>query len=210
MAIKIDELILTEDKSLLDIKHFDKVLSVLKSFKDTGTLARMSGNCIGACEMLGIFFQEQGIKTYTTEVQVFIKNGSNYAFVGFDSILPTEQIDTHTVLVILLEVPIILDLSIPYALTEKHPIILERLNGGENADSLGKYEFENLSVTYQAKKNLRLPNNLQKSLLHTLLTNNKTSEKVDNLKILLYITAAGTIINFTLNMILVILKINFL
>jgi hypothetical protein len=207
MAIKLGELLITEDESLRHLKDFDKVLEVLGSFKDTGTLARMSGNCIGACEMLGIFFQEKDIRTYTAEAQVFVKRGSNYAFVGFDSILPAEQIDTHTVLVVLLEVPILVDVSIPYALSETHPILVERLNGGDSADSLGKYEFEDVSVIYQVKKNLRLPNNLQKNLLQTVLRDSKTLEKVDNLKILLYITAAGTLINFTLNMILIILKV---
>ena len=170
----------------------------------------MTGNCIGACEMLGLFLQQEGIKSYTAECQVFIKSENSYAFIGFDNANDLSQIDTHTVLIVLLEEPLLLDVSIAYALPAERPIILEKFNNSENSEFLGKYTLNSTVITYQAKKNLRLPNNLQKTLLQTIIAETKSVEQLRTFKIILFITAGISLINFTLNMILIILKLLYL
>jgi hypothetical protein len=78
MAIFFKNTILSEDDSLYSIKDFDKIIEVLKNLEKTGTLERMTGNCIGACEMLGIYLQELGIKSYTAETPVLIDISIGY------------------------------------------------------------------------------------------------------------------------------------
>lgn len=210
MSIKINNIIISEDDSLLKENGFNIVNNVLKSFYETGLLARMNGNCIGSCEIIGNMLYQKGIKSYMTECQLSVDselNGTN--LIGFDNFLLdgsdyNSQIDTHTILIVLLDdAQIMIDASINYALPPSHPIIVERING-ITPDIISEYKFKESSLVYTTKKSSKLPFLKQANLLSSYINEQKNIKKINELKNFIYILILFTLINFIVNLIILI------
>lgn len=210
MSIKINDIIISEDDSLLKENGFNIVNNVLKSFYETGLLARMNGNCIGSCEIIGNMLYQKGIKSYMTECQLSVDSelkGTN--LIGFDNFLLdgsdyNSQIDTHTILIVLLDdAQIMIDASIHYALSPSHPIIVERING-ITPDIISEYKFKESSLVYTTKKSSKLPFLKQANLLSSYINEQKNIKKINELKNFIYILILFTLINFIVNLIILI------
>lgn len=212
MAIKINDFVISNDDSLEKLSEFHIVKNIIKTLLDSGMLTRMSGNCIGSCEIIGNMLYQKGIKSYMIETQLTVSNNSgDFTLIGYDNFLSPDadyntQIDTHTVLVITVDdVQILLDPSIQYVLPQSHPIILERING-ENPEIVSEYKFSHNHLTYTSKTVSKLPLLTQQNLLSSVITENRNSKKINKFVNVLYITAGIGILNMLINIIILGLK----
>jgi hypothetical protein len=211
MAIKFDNIIISEDDSLQDIRGFSKVVAVITSLYKSGMIERMSGNCIGATDIVGNMLYQKGIKSYVTECQVTIDNPeSGTVLIGYDNFLSegeTSQVDTHTVLIVVLEdAQLLLDMSIMYALPPSRPIILEKINGSA-PDIIAEYKFFDFNIVYNSKKTTKLPHLHQMNLVSNIIAERKNDKKIETLKTFIFISIALGVVNMTINLLLTYLKL---
>ena len=201
---------LTLDHELLKSPHYHKIKEIIAKLTASNMAQNMSGNCISSSEIMQHLLTQVGISCRIIECQVcLIRNGTNnlndILFVGYDDQQYTGQIDTHTVIVTEGENPLIIDMSLSYALPKDHPYIVERVKTSENI--IGEYNVGNINITYFNKKNIKLNKLHQKTLLERYFEDEHSKKKFNTLEKVVYICAAITTINFALNVLLIILKI---
>jgi hypothetical protein len=215
MSIKLGNLVISKDDTLSEVDGFSKLLSVISSLHQSGLLPRMSGNCVGAVDILGNMLYQRGIKSYVVECQVSVDSPVvGVSLIGYDNFLTTDssnpQVDTHTALIVILgDTQVLVDVSIPYALPSYHPVIVERLNG-VTPDVLSEYKFDDFNIIYTAKKSSKLPFLHQTNLVSALVGEKKNGERIDGLKKIIYVAIGISVINFILNTTLITLKLLFL
>lgn len=214
MAIKLDDITLTEDDSLLKEKGFSVVVNVLTKLHREKILERMSRNCIAASEIVGTLLYQRGIKSYVLECQATVDSPTTgyLDLVGYDSMFSLdfpedEQVDTHTVLIVLLEdTQLLIDVSISYALPDSHPYVVQRVNG-TSPEVIAESKFEDVSVVYTSKKNNRLPHIYQSNLLSSILGEYKNHKRIIALTRNVNIGLVVGGVNFILLILLVFRKI---
>jgi hypothetical protein len=212
MSIKINNMILSHDDSLETVQEFYSVKKLIKNLQEGGLLQRMSGNCIGSCEIIGNMLYQKGIKSYMIETQLTLTNSDgDTSLIGYDNFLSPDkdnlsEIDTHTVLIILLEdTQLLLDPSIGYLLPQTHLIILEKVNG-TTPDIIAEYFFKDLQLVYTSKAIAKIPYLTQQNLLSTILNENKNSKKIEKFSILIYGTIGLTLLNMIINILILSFK----
>jgi hypothetical protein len=201
---------ITTDESLKKLPYFHKTVELLNRLEDNGILSRLSGNCISACEMIQTMLTQSGIECEIIECQVsvFKMNDSvEFYFVGYDNTAFPGQIDTHTVVLTKTEVPFIIDVSISNLLPTNHPYIIERANGS-NLLEISNVKFDNVTVTYQRKKNIKIPHLHQKTIIERISEERKTKDLISKIRIFAMIAVALGLINFAFNTILLSIKMN--
>lgn len=208
MAIKINDIVISQDDSLFKKNEFLTILNILKKLHDNGILERMSGNCIGSCEIIGNLLYQKGIKSYMIECQLSVDSINGTTLIGFDNFLldgsNTNQIDTHTVLIVLIDdVQLLIDPSIQYALPPTHPIIVEQVNGS-TPEIISEYKFKETTLVYTSKKTNKLPSLKQANLLSSYINEHKNLKKIKQLNYFIYAVIGISVINFIINFILLI------
>ncbi len=211
MAIKIDNIIISEDDSLESVKGFSILKSVLASLHRSGVLGRMSGNCIGATDIVGNMLYQKGIKSYVTECHANVDSAEfGTTLVGYENFLldgAGEQVDTHTVLIVLLDdCQVLVDCSIQYAVPAYHPIIVERVNGSA-LDIIAEFKLSEFTVIYTSKKSIKLPHIHQSNLISNLLNETKNSKRIEKMGIALWLAIGLGIVNLVINLIIMFFKI---
>jgi len=211
MSIKVDNIIISEDDSLELVKGFSTLKSTLASLHRSGVLSRMSGNCIGATDIVGNMLYQKGIKSYVTECHANIDSSEFGAtLIGYENFLAegsTNQLDTHTVLIVLLDdCQLLVDCSIQYALPPYHPIIVERVNGTA-PDVLAEFKLSEFSILYSSKKSVKLPNIHQSNLISNLLNEAKNGKRIEKMNTALMVAIGLGLINLVLNLIIMAIKI---
>jgi len=212
MAVKINDIIISNDDTLNSIENFEIIKSTIKSLITSGLISRMSGNCIGACEIIGNMLYQKGIKSYMIETQLTLTapTGDTH-LIGYDNFLsPTDdystQIDTHTVLIVTLsDTQLLIDPSISYILDSKHPVVIERVNGN-TPEIISEYELTGSKLVYTTKTVSKLPLLTQQNLLSNILREDKNSKKLNTLFMYVYATVILSIINALFNIILLLIK----
>jgi hypothetical protein len=212
MAIKINDIIISTDDTLEYLENFSILKNVIKTLIDSSLLQRMSGNCIGACEIIGNMLYQKGIKSYMIETQLTLASSEgDTTLIGYDNFLSPEkdyssQIDTHTVLIITMgDTQLLLDPSIQYVLPPTHPIVLERING-ESPEIVSEYKYNHSHLVYTSKAVSKLPFLTQQNLLSSVLSESKNSKKLYKYAYVLYIVAGISILNMIFNILLLIIK----
>jgi len=196
---------------LLKMPEYFKIMEVLDSLKKNNMLQTFHGNCIAACEITQSMLSQVGIQSRMIEVELLItrKGQQNeFLFIGFDDANYSGQIDTHMVLITDTPQPILIDLSIAYVLPADRSYLIERVNSKNQ--TLSEHNIENLSLVYREKKSLRFANIHQKNIISKLLDEQKFRKEFEILKLFLMISLAISAINFTLNSVLILLKITHL
>ena len=164
---------LTNDVEVTNDPSFLIVAASIQSLISSGFINSLGGNCVAAAEMLSLMFHQKGVDATVMECQVSIKrkneNGDDqFNFVGFNGMgLGPSSVDTHVIVVIKGVRPILVDVSIWPTLPSDHPFIVEHATI-ENDGIIGDYDYGDFRVTYTPKKDLRLPNLHQRSIIDRL------------------------------------------
>jgi hypothetical protein len=187
-----------------------KILEVVDTLYTSGIAVNFAHNCIAACDILQASLHTIGIKSKIIEVQlnIFRDDGSDkkdYLYIGYDGTTFPGEIDTHVVVVTETKQPILIDLSLGHVLPSNKNRVLAKCNP-ENK-YIASLDVDNLKLSYFIKSSTKLPSLHQKNLVERMIEDNKTRNTVENLKIFIYFLMGISIINFTLNSSLLILKI---
>jgi hypothetical protein len=199
----------SRDKLLLS-PQFLKIQETLTKIHASGVSVNFPGNCISTAEMLQSVLQDQGIETQITEVQLVITRNTGleaeYLFVGYDNQSFAGQIDTHVVLITKTEQPILIDASLGHVLPTDHPWVVEYLPLNHKVEMLAEYTVANLHLAYTRKKIPRLANLHEKTILQKTLDDLSLRRDLRTIRFVVFIAIGIGMINFTLNMTLIILK----
>lgn len=200
----------SSDDPMFMSPEYAKIMEAIQSLTQNGVAKNFAGNCIAACDILQSLLNSVGIKSKIVEVQLsMIRNvdgATDYVFVGYDSVSFEGQVDTHVVLITETKVPILIDLSLAYYLPADKPYIIKTLGAPKNNQTVLEHTIENIQLTYKYKSNLKLPQLHQKSLVERILQQSQMEENIKFLKNLVMIAVGISVINFSLNMILIVLK----
>ena len=205
----------TEDKLLLKNPQYHKIRDMLASLIRNQDKSAFAGNCVATCDIVQALLSQIGISSKIIECQVcVVKNidgNRNYMFVGYDNYSYPGQIDTHTIVITEDDNPILIDMTLGNHLPPDHQFIIERVGDSkQNTDGkeiIAEYQYRNAEVTYFVKKNLRLANIHQKNLVQRIVSEQKIDESLKLLKKFVICALALGLINFTLNVVLIILRL---
>lgn len=192
-----------------------KLQVALDRFCRLNVIERLHGNCIAASDILQNILDFYGIKSKTTECQVFAAQENreiqDYRMVGFNTIGLNQPniVDTHVVVITETSPALLIDASIGYLLPHDEQIIIHALEGCD-PDVIAEHPVGNdMMVTYHHKKNIKLPSLHQKNLIERIEVERALTSKVEFLKTAMLVVGGFALINFILNTILVALKIAF-
>ena len=203
----------TNDADILNMPEYQKILSRIQGLYNSNILQNFAGNCIAACDLFSVMLSQDGIENQIVECQTSIRWSENgetfFHFVGLDNVAYPGEIDTHTVIITKTKIPLIIDLSISHHLPDTHQYIVEKLNSYD-PNILGNYLYnDNLSITYQTKRVIRLPSIHQKSIKQRLTEEKKISEKIKIFTAIVYVSITLGVFNLFLNILLIYLKLLF-
>ena len=202
---------MTSDKSLEKNEVYKKVKENIELlFKTTGA-EFFHGNCVGSCDILQNVLSQAGIKTKILECQVLIikeesDKSKQFLLIGYDanSVTPG-QIDTHTILIVEDSHPIVIDPSIGHIFYPKNRVLIEYANG--YGDTIADYTIDGVKIVYKKKELMKLPSIHQKNLIQRIVSEQNTEKTIAFLRKLIICAVALGIINFTLNILLIVLRL---
>jgi len=200
----------TTDNILLKTPQYHKIKDIVQRLERGGTTASFAGNCISSTDIMQHLLSRVGIESEIVECQLAMirddGNTKDYVFVGYDNGSYPGQIDTHVVLVTKTEQPILIDLSLSHLLPKDKPFIIERVQNTE-LGKISEFNLENINLTYFEKKSVKLPNLHQKTLLQRIIGDQNAEKSLKLLRVLVICAVSLGLINFTLNVILIILRL---
>lgn len=201
---------LTMDSELLKSPRYHKIKDIVKKLSQVTSPEQFAGNCISTADIVQHLVSHAGIKCKIVECQVcMIRNDGetqDFLFIGFDGRSYPGQIDTHTVVITEDEEPLLIDLSLGHVMPKDKPFIVEKLNGSK-LGVIAEFNIGNINITYTEKKNIRLPAVHQKTLLQRLVTEQEMTKNISKLKIFVICAVSLGLINFSLNVILIFLRL---
>ncbi len=186
-----------------------KIFEVINSLYESGVAVNFAHNCIAACDILQAALHNIGIKSKIVEVHLnAFRNDSagnnDYLYIGYDSVTFPGEVDTHVVVITDTKEPILIDLSLGHVLPSDKNRIMVKCN--PNDKYLASLDVGNLKLSYFVKTSIKLPALHQKNVVERLIEDRKTRDTLEQLKIFIYFLMTISIVNFTLNGILIVLK----
>lgn len=196
------------------IKHMPEIkgiIKVLDKISDTSILERLKGNCISGSDMIQNMLHYYDIESKTVECQIFVARENakvQFLFVGFNNLAPSASniVDTHVVVVTETNPPLLIDAALGHILPEDNQIVVQPLESND-PNKLGEYKLGDATISYFEKKNLRLPSIHQKNLIDRLRSDQETNRKLTFMQKSLIILGCFSLVNFTLNVVMIILKL---
>lgn len=205
---------MTDDQTLLKSPIYHKVKNIVDSLISGSNGNEFSGNCIAASDIIQTLLSKVGIacKILECQVSVVVEEGAGnkrYHFIGFDNYSYPGQIDTHTVVLVEGDDPIIVDVSLSYILPPDKPVLIARVNKSTNStgEILGEFKLGPATLTYSEKKNIRLAGFHQKNLLQRILKEQDIDKNINKLKLFIICAVSLGLVNFTMNAILIVLRL---
>ena len=175
---------LTSDDELVKTPFYQKIANIITQLYSSGVLFRIQKNCISGSEIIQKSLEAVGIKSRSIECTVtLINQNQEFAFVGFDDVSFEGEIDTHVVVVTNTIPQILIDTSIARYLPDNHPVVIEAINSTD-PDVISEFNIQGVKITYNIKKNIKLPHLHQQTLIERYNYEKTTSR---NIKILKYI-----------------------
>lgn len=204
------EVEMTTDKSVENSPTYKKIKeSIELLFKSSGHQF-FYGNCVSSCDILQNVLSQVGIKSKIVECQAIaiLQNDKekNFFFVGYDGNANLGQIDTHTILIVEDENPLLIDISIGHIFLPQNKIVIEKLNSTKHG-VIAEYKFGDLTITYKEKLNIKLPAIHQKNLLQRIVSDQNMERTIKTLKMFIICAVSLGLINFILNVTLIILRL---
>ena len=200
------------DDSVTVDPDFPIIQSIINSLWVSGIIPRGAGYCLGMSDTLLKLLERKGIKCKLIECKLIVlnKNPPGMHLVGqegslsFNNLSNQNQIDTHVVLVTETSIPMLIDTSIGF-INKDIPYICGPLNGKD--DVLAEYNKNDSEWIYLRKELEILPELHQKSLLERIKTDAKVEKTLNFMKIIIICIICMSIINFSLNITAIILKL---
>lgn len=174
---------------------------------------RFPGNCISASDIVQHILEFYGVKSKLIECQVMVIKGTDasnkdFRFVGFNNVgLGPNMIDTHMVVVTETMPPIMIDASLGHYLGESNMIFMRELAAQTTPGLMGEFVVDDISLTYQAKKEIKMPMLHQKNIVDRIEEDMKTRSKIKSLFTFFFILLAMNVINMIFNLTSIILKL---
>lgn len=204
-----NNLTIDSNNELFNSPENTKILEVVNSLYESGVAINFAHNCIAACDIIQAAMHNIGIKSKIVEVQLNIfrndGNGNNdYLYIGYDSVSFPGEVDTHVVVITETKDPILIDLSLGHVLPSDKNRVLVKCNPKEKF--IASLDIGSLKLSYFIKSSIKLPALHQKNIVERIIEDRKTREILENLRIFIYFLMAISMINFTLNGVLIVLK----
>jgi len=201
---------MTTDSAVEKTQTYKKIKeSIELLFKSSGHQF-FYGNCVSSCDILQNVLSQIGIKSKIVECQAIAirqnSNEKNFFFVGYDGNASLGQIDTHTIVIVEDEIPLLIDISIGHIFLPENKIVVERLNSNKPG-VIAEYQFGEYTLTYKEKLNIKLPAIHQKNLLQRIISDQNLEKTVKTLKMFIICAVSLGLINFILNVTLIILRL---
>lgn len=193
--------------------EYEKIVAMLERLSSSDVVKRLHGNCISAADIIQNMLSFYGVESTIMECQAFVvkenKEIKDFCFVGFNNIgINPNSVDTHVIVITKTDPPVLIDGSLGYLLPPNEEIFIREVNSLD-PDLIGQYQMDDITVTYHPKKNIKLPSLHQKNLMERLGEDKKIAEKLKFLQIIVIVAASMSLINFSLNITLLILKMMF-
>lgn len=206
---------LSDNTKILALPEYKKIVNIINNLLETGTVQKLQGNCISAAELVCSLLDGVGISSKIIECQCAITRKKNEKvdlfFIGFDNVGFKGELDTHLVVVTETEVPILIDISIGNFLPSNNPVVIDEcFITKPNASLFADISFENYNLKYSLKKTVKIPGLHQKNIFERMEFEKSMERSIKFLKIACITAISLSAINFLLNWILVILKLNYL
>lgn len=207
----------TFDHELAQTSDYKTVQQILLDLYYGGIVQKGSGYCISMSDMVRTLLIQKGIDTDIIECKLTIlgQNPPGMTLIGHHGLRKTtnlndaDDIDTHVVCITKTQIPMLLDLSI-FNCRPEIPFICERLNGSnvpnindQSSDTIAKYEFDSSVWIYQTRETQRIPRQHQISIIDRIKTDIRVSNDIKWLKILNYLGISISLINFTVNLVII-------
>ena len=197
----------TQDPQFPDIKR------VIDSLWESGIIQRGSGYCLGMCDIIQKLLESKGVGSKIVECKLIVlkKNPPGIHLIGQNGIYSQEEIsrgqvkvDTHVVIITDTKIPMLIDASIGHV-SDKIPYVCGEVNGKDNV--LAEYKIDDSEWVYLKKPVEVLPELHQKSLLERIRTDVDVAKSIKFLKIIVTCIIGMSLINFTLNITAIVLKL---
>lgn len=200
----------TTNHELLRTPQYHKIRDMVERLEKGNAIKSFAGNCISTADIVQHLLSRVGISSKIVECQVCLIRDDgktkDYVFVGYDNGSYEGQIETHTVVITEGERPILIDLSLGHLLPVDRKFIIEYVKIEENHKIL-ELNIGNINITYFEKETVQLPNIHQKNLLQRLVSEQKFEKTLSTLKTFIICALGLGLINFTLNVILIVLRL---
>lgn len=201
---------LTNDIELEKLPYYRIIFDIVERLNKSNVLHNLHGNCVAAADIVTAMLLQSGIESVITECQVSIcveeKNEKYYNLVGYDNFSFNGQVDTHVVVITKTEVPILIDLSISQYMPQDHPFVIERVSN-DDPNILANYKIGTHNLVYQTKRNIRLPELHQKTILERISDDAKSKQKIKMMTTAVVALLGFTVLNFIANIAIVLLKL---
>jgi len=201
------------DQKVTQDTDFPKIKQVIDSLWESGIIQRGSGYCLGMSDIIQKLLESKGVKSRIVECKLIVlkKNPPGIHLIGQNGIysegnLDRNQVkvDTHVVVITDTRIPMLIDTSIGHV-SEKIPYVCGEVNGKENV--LAEYKFDDSEWVYLKKPVEVLPELHQKSLLERIKTDVNVANTLQFLKYIVIALICMSLINFTLNVTTIVLKL---
>ena len=201
----------TLTETIKNMPEKDKIVQMLERLSASGIVDRFKGNCISASDIIQNMLSFYGVNSKIIECQVFVVKDNNeikdFRFIGFNDIgFSQNTVDTHVVVVTETNPPVLIDGSLGHLLPNNEHLMLRELDS-KDPTCIGTFNIGDVTLTYQNKKNLKLPNLHQKTLVERLKSDGAVATKITFLTRAVIALGAFSLVNFTLNCIQIFLKL---
>lgn len=201
------------DENVTKDPQFHEVKNIIDSLWSGGIIQRGAGYCLGMSDIIQKMLEARGIKSDIVECKLIVlkKDPPSMFLIGQDKLF-TEgnlssdktKIDTHVVLITKTKIPMLIDTSIGH-ISQNVPYICGSVNGKDN--TLAEYKLDDAEWIYLKKPVEVLPELHQKSLLERIRTDFEVSKTLKFMKYVVIALICMSLINFSLNITTVVLKL---
>jgi hypothetical protein len=194
-------------------KIYDSIVTSISILDRDGILQDLHGNCVLASDIIQNMLYDQGISSTIVECQLTIskleKDGTTSVnFVGYDFSPVYNQISTHAMVMTRSDPPLIVDASIGHYLGNVRQVVITECNPDtDNPDILGSSKFDQFTLTYRNKKNIKLASRHQKDIVDRLKHEYDNMKNIRMLRYLVIGTVFFSLTNFLLNITILTIKL---
>lgn len=201
------------DQKVIKDPQFPNIKQVIDSLWESGIIQRGNGYCLGMSDIIQKLLESKGVKSKIVECKLIVlkKNPPGIHLIGQNGMysegnLDRNQVkvDTHVVVITDTKIPMLIDTSIGHV-SDKVPYVCGEVNGKDNV--LAEYKVDDSEWVYLKKPVEVLPELHQKSLLERIKTDVNVANTLQFLKYIVIALICMSLINFTLNVTTIVLKL---
>lgn len=201
------------DQKVTQDSQFPLVKQVIDSLWEGGIIQRGAGYCLGMSDIIQKLLESKGVKSKILECKLIVlkKNPPGIHLIGQNGMFSAgnldksqTKVDTHVVVITDTKIPMLIDTSIGHV-SDKIPYVCGEINGKENV--LAQYNIDDTEWVYLKKPIEVLPELHQKSLIDRIRTDVDVAKSIKFLKIIVTCIIGMSLINFTLNVTTIVLKL---